>query len=404
MTNAFTVSDILARGVIIEWHEGVALAREVAQHLAGDSEALPSLPDLNQIAVSPAGALRVLGGTAVDDPVRRFGQILQAMLAQSDPPVQLRLLISQATAPEPAFSSIREYDRALEFFDRPNRAAALQGLFARAEAAPAPAKTEAPARAEAIAPLPVARTPAASRGKTNPQRRTLRLAAAAALVGLTCVAGVLYARSAGVVPESGIVSNAAVEVSDTLGTAITTGLSAVSERVGLGRLVFGEETTPPPPAVTAAANAKGAAVRPRTSMLPGSAAVTLLAIDPVPLVDAAPMVAALARLAEGVNEENLAAEEDPATYSPGSEGVSPPVGVGPQLPREVPAGSNQSALGQIELVILPDGTVESAKLVGTPRHVVDSMLLSALKTWEFLPAMKDGRPVRYRKTVWLASQ
>lgn len=403
MTNAFTVSDILARGVIIEWHEGVALAREVAQHLAGDSETSPSLPDLDQIAVSSAGVLRVLGGTAVDDPVRRFGQVLQAMLSQSNPPVQLRLLISQATAPESVFSSIREYDRALEFFDRPNRAAALQVLFARTAAAPAPVKTEPPARAEAIAPLSVANKPGPSREGTKPLGRSLRFAAAAALVGLMCVAAVLYARSTGLVPESGIAATTALDVSDTLGNAITTGLSAVSERVGLGRLVFGSDTTATTPVVTAV-DAKGAVVRPATRLSPSSVAVTLLNPDPAPLVDAAPIAPALERLAEDLDEENLAAEEDPVTYALGSEGVSPPVGVGPQLSREVAAGSNQSTLGQIELIIRPDGTVESAKLVGAPRHVVDSMLLSALKTWEFQPAMKDGRPVRYRKTVWLASQ
>jgi hypothetical protein len=32
------------------------------------------------------------------------------------------------------------------------------------------------------------------------------------------------------------------------------------------------------------------------------------------------------------------------------------------------------------------------------------MWLSAIKAWQFQPAMKDGRPVRYLKTVWIAPQ
>jgi hypothetical protein len=96
-------------------------------------------------------------------------------------------------------------------------------------------------------------------------------------------------------------------------------------------------------------------------------------------------------------------EEDPRTYALDSEGVSPPVGLRPQLPRELPAGVDAATIGRMELIILPDGTVESAKLIGQPRSVVDSMLLSAAKAWEFQPAIKDGRPVRYRKTVWIAS-
>ncbi len=32
------------------------------------------------------------------------------------------------------------------------------------------------------------------------------------------------------------------------------------------------------------------------------------------------------------------------------------------------------------------------------------MLLSAAKAWTFSPAMKDGKPVGYRKLVWLVLQ
>ncbi|MEO7133759.1 MAG: energy transducer TonB [Vicinamibacterales bacterium] len=405
MTNALTVSEILERGVFIEWFEGIALVRELAQRLSGDSEP-SSLPDLDQIAVSPDGGIVVLGRAAIDDPVRRFGQLLQAVLSQSEPPVQLRLLISQATAPGPVFSSIREYDRALEFFDRPNRSAALQALFARAAAAPAPVERKKPATVESIAPLPAAKAAKADTPAREPKPasgRTLRLVAVAGALVLVSVVVVLYARAAGTVPQAIHVSDAALEVSDTLGSAITSGLSAVSEQVGLGRLVFGSETTATP-AATAGADVKATVTRQRTPMRPNTAQVTRLDLERAPLVDAAGFGPALEPRGEDLEAEAPPTEADPATYSLGSEGVSPPVGVGPQLPRQVPTGSDPSTLGQIELIIRADGTVESAKLVGSPRHVVDSMLLSALKTWEFQPAMKDGRPVRYRKTVWLASQ
>jgi len=50
------------------------------------------------------------------------------------------------------------------------------------------------------------------------------------------------------------------------------------------------------------------------------------------------------------------------------------------------------------------GTVESVRLLKAPRSVHDSMFLSAAKAWQFQPALKDGFPVRYRKTVWIAPQ
>ena len=86
-------------------------------------------------------------------------------------------------------------------------------------------------------------------------------------------------------------------------------------------------------------------------------------------------------------------------YAPGADGVSPPVGVRAQLPRQLPPTVDPATLSRIELVIARDGTVESARLLGTRRDVLGGMFLSAAKAWEFQPAMKDGFAVRYRKTI-----
>jgi hypothetical protein len=32
------------------------------------------------------------------------------------------------------------------------------------------------------------------------------------------------------------------------------------------------------------------------------------------------------------------------------------------------------------------------------------MFLSAANAWQFHPALKDGRPVRFRKTLWIVSE
>ena len=45
------------------------------------------------------------------------------------------------------------------------------------------------------------------------------------------------------------------------------------------------------------------------------------------------------------------------------------------------------------------GEVERVKLLSPPRSVHESMILSAIKTWRFRPAMKDGQPVRYRRLI-----
>ena len=80
------------------------------------------------------------------------------------------------------------------------------------------------------------------------------------------------------------------------------------------------------------------------------------------------------------------------------------MGVRPQLPQELPPNINREDLLSIELIVLPDGTVASVRLLRVPSHMRDVMWLSAVKAFEFRPALKDGVPVRYRKTVWIASQ
>jgi hypothetical protein len=50
----------------------------------------------------------------------------------------------------------------------------------------------------------------------------------------------------------------------------------------------------------------------------------------------------------------------------------------------------------LELLISKSGTVERAKIFSRPRNWEDAMLLSRAKTFQFVPAQRNGFPVRYR--------
>lgn len=50
----------------------------------------------------------------------------------------------------------------------------------------------------------------------------------------------------------------------------------------------------------------------------------------------------------------------------------------------------------IELLVTKSGTVERAKIFSTPAHWQDALLLSRAKTFRFVPAYRNGFPVRYR--------
>ncbi len=56
----------------------------------------------------------------------------------------------------------------------------------------------------------------------------------------------------------------------------------------------------------------------------------------------------------------------------------------------------ESAVNTMELLISKQGRVEEVRLISPPQRMTDMLLLSGAKTWKFVPALKDGQPVRYR--------
>ena len=50
----------------------------------------------------------------------------------------------------------------------------------------------------------------------------------------------------------------------------------------------------------------------------------------------------------------------------------------------------------MEVIVSQTGAVERVRLVTPPVRMPDMFALSRAKVWMFKPAMKDGRPVRYR--------
>ena len=443
ISDTLALSDVLARGIAVDWYEAVAVVRAVAEALSRDPDnAL--LPELHQIQLTADGRVNVIAGTAVQEPVRRLGQLLQATLGQAEPPVQLRLLISQATAPIPAYASIAHYDEALGYFERPGRMAVLQALYLRASQAAVVTRVEKVPSLDVIAPLPTphpTKNAKATSGGSSTARNVRAVSVGTVLV-LLCGVAVGYRGGGEMVADtSQRVSASATHGLHLAGAALVRAISWATERVGLGRLVSGDaaagdgptvvsaasdkplknerrrpaapETPPPPAAQTASSRTESLPELTRADRTDAKAATPGAALTarstPFEAFDLEPEIDSTSpRRDAGVETPALSnrlsrqynkARDEAAIYSQRSEGVSSPIAVRPQLPRQLSPSVNRSDLRVIELVISTLGTVESVRLIGDPRDVHDSMLLSAAKAWVFRPAEKNGVPVRYRKTV-----
>jgi hypothetical protein len=104
-----------------------------------------------------------------------------------------------------------------------------------------------------------------------------------------------------------------------------------------------------------------------------------------------------------------AAQESPAPpaqlrdviYTIADADVTPPMAKSQRMPpwRRSPQESAQEFRGVLRLLIDQSGAVVSAAMAATTLPAYDSLLLQAARDWKFVPAQKQGMPVRYLKLI-----
>jgi hypothetical protein len=113
-------------------------------------------------------------------------------------------------------------------------------------------------------------------------------------------------------------------------------------------------------------------------------------IGPVP----AGLREAVLQLLRQAREER--AGEEHRVYTASDPNVVPPFPIGRQLPTTMPPGISPSQIGQLELLVGPDGAVEVVTLHTPLNRYHERMIVSAAKAWRYQPATKSGRAVRFR--------
>lgn len=81
--------------------------------------------------------------------------------------------------------------------------------------------------------------------------------------------------------------------------------------------------------------------------------------------------------------------------------VTPPVIIDQRMPPWIapPAYRNETFRGALEILIDEDGLVASVKTVERTHPLYDVTLTAVAKRWQYEPAVKNGRPVKYRKVL-----
>jgi TonB family protein len=60
---------------------------------------------------------------------------------------------------------------------------------------------------------------------------------------------------------------------------------------------------------------------------------------------------------------------------------------------------HRPARAVVELVIDESGAVQEAVVKQGLNPAYDAMVIRATRTWRYAPAMKDGLPVKFRRTI-----
>ena len=85
--------------------------------------------------------------------------------------------------------------------------------------------------------------------------------------------------------------------------------------------------------------------------------------------------------------------------APGTSTSSPPELIYQQFPSQYIETVPNAHPGQLDILVLEDGTVGEVRLRPDSNRLQDRMLISAAKAWRFRPATRAGRPVRFRLLV-----
>jgi len=414
-----SLDDLRSPAVALDWHEAVAAAAALGALLV-DAEAA-SCPQPVDVTLLPSGDLRITGTSRVDGSAGAGVALVLAQLLESAPyPAQLRQLIESYVddggSDAGGMGDAASFIVALAFFERPDRRAVLAALALRAEPAIERARRATALEAltertrQALAPepppVPVADVPveveAPGGNVWNPphESETARLILPA-VVGLAAFLAVGYLAAAWFDRPSPPPPAARVEEDLPVSSAAPSRAPAASPAVAPARPTPSTPRTRPP---AGPATASPPALVP-TPALPPASTVAPPAAGPGP---------APARTIDVVIAEREGRVVSPAVapmrptsrsatagriFSSGDPQVTPAVLIRPRLPENPAPDVPEEQIGTLEFVVTETGTVEHVHLVSPANRYQERMLVAAAKTWQFRPATRDGRPVRYRTRI-----
>jgi hypothetical protein len=438
-----SLAQIAESGIPITWYEALAIVQQICRTLL-DQPGEPSL-DRAGIFIQSSGDVTIQSSSAAGgEAVHWLGELLRSWLADSPYPVPLRLVVAQATCTPPFYTSTVELFEALSHYERPNRQELIRDVYEHWRSAASVPGESAPSSSDALpnagerwksmrereihaepeaAPAETLETvqveAVQSEAVTEEPRRPflpewwdwhVALTAAALTILLVGTSWLVASARGRTTVRTAVAKFHRTDdrVADTLSPVFGQALDWLGTHPATRIAApFKPAIVPPAPAPVEA--------RPRILIRDSERAAPSTSVAPIaqpasdPSLSQAPVaVPAPPPAPELPRVEAPPAAETVVVYSAADADVVPPGPIGQRLLDSPPPAAQQQRFTALTIVVDENGHVESATLARKPATLQDAMLatanLSAAKNWRFLPAVRGGQPVKYRRTVWVANR
>jgi hypothetical protein len=424
------LSALVDRGVKLEWHEAVAVVRDICQLLRGaDPDELCRTSGTSGFARTGEWPSRRDCGRSgfSEPPVATLGRLLLSLVEEARMPVQLRI-VALCGVDTPAYDSVDEFSNALAYFERPSGALPIRPVYTRWHQLAA--ESDAPTALQPLPPdlPPLGSQPPATQsvvdltappdalGLFQPEKRVVTwhgrsfpvfpIAAAGAviLVATVILAWSFSARSRSS-PAPTQAAQAPVEEAASPPIAQSSPMTEdIDLDAGGGPAARGSgaelwrRRSGPAPVVAIGTRSSKSGTSPTTPRFspgpqPGLRAGGLAAPPPrVASRTAVPAPASPpASSRQPAVDERLPApmgEPPDVIYGSSDQDVEPPILVRPRVSVDPPAGGELEGMTVLDLLISDSGQVETIKLAAPAQDYREAMIFSAVKTWKFRPGMR----------------
>ena len=420
-----SLAEIRAKGLTLDVYEALAVVQAVCRDiLESDNPVPPARLDLDRIFISDDGTVTASAAAGEDEAagIQAMGRLLSQLLPSVDFLLLRPRVVAKATATPPGYASLEEFSRALGSYQRPGGTETLKALYDRFKK-----------RSGGSPLLELGIEPPEPNPSRNRARTFLRMAIALLIVaGLGAggywawmhrarFLGPSRAASASASdqdpaaassdPASATAGDSQTGKADTphlTGTPV--GASASNAAGSAGPAAGGRRaasptsgTTPRRPGPAGGTTPGAQSTSPAAASMVPDGGRSSAASGPA----SAPMSGSSERSAASpapadVDGVAIASSDTLSIYSNRNGDVEPPTVISPQ--RLLPVrGSQQPDRPAIEILVNELGIVDSVKAHVPPRTLGESVVvtsaLSAAKSWRFRPALREGKPVKYRLLV-----